>query len=89
MMRQEMIAVAHHGLLLGPAPLLAHNPVGRRAEREGVVLNYWGPHGPAVNKVTVVGPAPPLARIVELANDFLVLTRVATPSCSRRTRGTR
>jgi ribosomal protein S18 acetylase RimI-like enzyme len=70
MTHQEMIAVVHKGLLLGPSPLLRHNSAGRRAEMEGVVLNYWGPHGPAVNKVIVVGSSPPLSRILELANGF-------------------
>ena len=70
MTRNEMIAAAHKGLLLGPSPLLRHTPGGRRAEIEGVVLNYWGPHGPALNKVVVVASAPPLARIVGLAEAF-------------------
>jgi hypothetical protein len=70
MTRQEMIATAHRGLLLGPVPLLRHAPGGRRAESAGVVLSCWGPHGPAVNKVAVVGPAPSLARIVDLADEF-------------------
>jgi len=70
MKRAEMIAAVHQCLLLGPSPLLRHAPGGRRAEIEGVVLNYWGPHGPAVNKVVVVGPSPPLARILDLATDF-------------------
>jgi GNAT superfamily N-acetyltransferase len=67
---KEMIAAAHKGLLLGPNPLLRHTPGARRTEIEGVVLTYWGPHGPGVNKVAVVASAPPLRRIVELANEF-------------------
>lgn len=67
---QEMIAVAHRGLLWGPSPLLRHLPGGRRIEAEGVVLTSWGPFGPAVNKVAVVGPSPPLGRIVGLADAF-------------------
>ncbi|HEV3448357.1 MAG TPA: GNAT family N-acetyltransferase [Gemmataceae bacterium] len=70
MNRQEMIAAAHKCLLLGPSPLLRHNPVGRRAEREGVVLNCWGAFGPDLNKVAVVGPSPSLPRILELAAGF-------------------
>src|SRR5438309_4957424 len=70
MNRQEMIAAAHRCLLLGPSPLLRHNPAGRRAEREGVVLNCWGAFGPALNKVVVVAPSPPLARILEWAAGF-------------------
>src|SRR5439155_330583 len=68
--RDEMIAVAHKGLLLGPSPMLRHTPGGRRGESDGVVLNCWGPFGPALNKVVVVGPAPPLDRIRELAAAF-------------------
>ena len=70
MTHQEMIAAAHEGLLLGPSPLLRHYAAGRRADIEGVVLKCWGPFGPALNKVAVVGPAPPLARILELADRF-------------------
>lgn len=70
MKRQEMIAAAHQCLLIGPSPLLRHTPGGRRAEVEGVVFNCWGPHGPALNKAVVVGPAPPLRRVLELADAF-------------------
>jgi ribosomal protein S18 acetylase RimI-like enzyme len=70
MSRQEMITIAHRGLLLGPSPLLRHNAVGRRAEMEGMVLNCWGAFGPDLNKVVVVGTAPPLSRIVDLATSF-------------------
>jgi ribosomal protein S18 acetylase RimI-like enzyme len=67
MKRQEMIAVAHRGLLLGPKPLLRHHPNGRHAEIEGIALTFWGPVGPALNKIAVVGACPRLARILELA----------------------
>jgi ribosomal protein S18 acetylase RimI-like enzyme len=66
----EMIATAHKGLLLGPSPLLQHQPAGRRLEIEGGVLTCWGPFGSALNKVAVVGPSPALARIVEVATRF-------------------
>jgi ribosomal protein S18 acetylase RimI-like enzyme len=70
MTHQEMIAAAHKGLLLGPKPLLRHHPSGRHANMEGVALTYWGPVGPALNKVSVVGASPRLARILELADGF-------------------
>src|SRR5262245_21100061 len=70
MTRQEMIAVAHKGLLLGPSPLLRHYPAGRRGEIEGGVMNCWGSFGPGLNKVAVVGPSPGLARVLELAEGF-------------------
>jgi len=70
MTKQEMIAVAHKGLLVGPAPMLRHNPTVRRTEMEGAVLTCYGPVGPALNKVAIIGPAPSLARILELAGEF-------------------
>lgn len=70
MTTREMIAVTHQGLLLGPSPLLRHHPTGQRAEMEGGALTCWGPFGPGLNKVAVVGPSPPLARILALANEF-------------------
>jgi ribosomal protein S18 acetylase RimI-like enzyme len=70
MTHQEMILTAHKGLLLGPSPLLRHARAGRSAEIEGMVLRCWGPFGPALNKVAVVGSSPPLARILELAAPF-------------------
>jgi ribosomal protein S18 acetylase RimI-like enzyme len=70
MTRQEMIAIAHQGLLLGSSPMLQQTTGGRRIEMEGVVLTCCGPFGPALNKVAVVGRAPPLARILELAAGF-------------------
>jgi GNAT superfamily N-acetyltransferase len=70
MTEPDLIAVARQGLLLGPSPLLRHAAAGRRAEAEGVVLTCWGPVGPALNKAVVVGPAPPLARVLDLAAEF-------------------
>jgi ribosomal protein S18 acetylase RimI-like enzyme len=70
MKRQEMIEIAHRGLLLGSSPLLRLNTAARSAEREGAAMRCWGPVGPALNKVAVVGPAPPLQRILELASAF-------------------
>lgn len=67
---REMVAIAHQGLLLGPSPMMRHNPQARRAERDGVVMTCWGPVGPALNKVQVVDPSPPLARILEQAAEF-------------------
>jgi len=70
MTHKEMVAFAHRGLLLGPSPLLRHHAAGRRAEIDGVVLTCWGSAGPALNKVSVIGPAPPLAQILKLADSF-------------------
>lgn len=70
MTREELVAAAHRALLVGPSPLHRHAAGGRRAEAEGVVFTCWGPYGPALNKAAVVGPAPPLARVLELADGF-------------------
>jgi len=70
MTHAEMIATAHKGLLLGPSPLVRHYPAGRRAEIEGGAMTCWGSFGPDLNKVAVVGPSPPLARILESADEF-------------------
>src|ERR1700693_4446754 len=70
MTHKEMIAAAHKVLLLGPSPLLRLNTVARDAEFEGVVMRCWGPVGSALNKVAVVRPSPPLARILQRAEEF-------------------
>ncbi len=70
MTRSEMVVAAHRGLLIGPSPLLRHTPAGRQLEADGVVMRYWGPVGPDLNKAAVVSPSPPLARVVEVADAF-------------------
>lgn len=70
MTRQEMIAVAHKALLLGPSPLLRYSPVARRTDIEGGAMTCWGPGGRDLNKVAVVGPSPPLAQILKQAEKF-------------------
>jgi ribosomal protein S18 acetylase RimI-like enzyme len=70
MTHAEMIATAHKGLLLGPSPLLRHYPASRRADFEGGAMTCWGSFGPDLNKVAVVGPSPPLARILERAEEL-------------------
>jgi hypothetical protein len=35
-----------------------------------MVLTCWGSYGPALNKVAVVAPSPPLPRVLELAEGF-------------------
>ena len=67
---RERVAIAHEGLLLGPSPMMRHNPLARRAERDGIVMTCWGPVGPALNKVQVIKPSPPLALILDLAAEF-------------------
>src|SRR5262249_55829740 len=67
---EELCAIAHRGLALLPAPLLRYHPKGRHEVREGVALVTWGTPGPSFNKAAVLGPAPPLARVRELASAF-------------------
>jgi ribosomal protein S18 acetylase RimI-like enzyme len=66
----ELRQIAHRGLVLGPVPLLRYQPRGRRAEREGLVLVTYGLPLASLNKVAALGPAPPLARVRELADAF-------------------
>jgi GNAT superfamily N-acetyltransferase len=69
MTSQELCQIAHRGLAIGPSPLLRHTG-GRHALVEGVALVAWGPPTPAFRKAAVVGPAPPLGRVLELAGAF-------------------
>jgi ribosomal protein S18 acetylase RimI-like enzyme len=66
----DLAPIAHRGLLLRPAPLLRYYPRGQHTSREGLALFTWGMPGPSFNKVAVLGPAPPLTRVLELADEF-------------------
>jgi ribosomal protein S18 acetylase RimI-like enzyme len=66
----DLAPIAHRGLLLRPPPLMRHQPGARHTVRDGLAMFAWGQPGPSFNKVAVLGPAPPLARILELADDF-------------------
>jgi ribosomal protein S18 acetylase RimI-like enzyme len=70
MTHTEMIATAHKGLLIGPSPLVRHYPAGRRDIIEGGAMTCWGSFGPDLNKVAVVSPSPPLALILQRAEEF-------------------
>src|SRR5262245_44928989 len=67
---RALASVAHRGLVLGDSPLLRHQPGGRREVREGVTLFSWGMPGPGFDKAAAFGPAPPLARVLELGRAF-------------------
>jgi GNAT superfamily N-acetyltransferase len=66
----DLRMIAHRGLALGYSPMLRHQERGRYALREGVAFTSWGLPGADFNKVAVLGPAPPLARVLELATEF-------------------
>jgi GNAT superfamily N-acetyltransferase len=66
----DLRMIAHRGLFLRPSPLLRHQKNGRYALREGVALTDWGLPAAGYKKAAVLGPAPPLARVRELAAEF-------------------
>jgi GNAT superfamily N-acetyltransferase len=49
---------------------LRYRAGARHACRDGVALTAWGIPGPSSNKAAVLGPAPPLARVRGLADEF-------------------
>jgi GNAT superfamily N-acetyltransferase len=66
----DLRLIAHRGLALRPSPMLRHQKKGRYALREGVALTDWGLPAPGFKKAAVLGPAPPLERVRELAAEF-------------------
>ena len=66
----DLRLIAHRGLALRPSPMLRHQKNGRCALREGVALTDWGLPVPSFKKAAVLGPAPPLGRVRELAAEF-------------------
>jgi len=66
----DLTALAHRGLALLPSPLLRYMPRGRSETRESVVLTAWGIPGPSFNKAALLGPTPPLERVLALADGF-------------------
>ncbi len=66
----DLRMIAHRGLALRPSPLLRHQKAARFAVREGVALTDWAMPAPGFKKAAVLGPAPPLARVRELAAEF-------------------
>jgi ribosomal protein S18 acetylase RimI-like enzyme len=66
----DLRLIAHRGLALRPSPMLRHQKNGRFALREGVALTDWGLPAPSFKKAAVLGPAPPLGRVRELAAEF-------------------
>src|SRR5262249_21608671 len=52
------------------SPMQRYQPGGRHALREGVAFNAWGIPGPSFNKAAVLGPSPPLERVLAMAAEF-------------------
>jgi GNAT superfamily N-acetyltransferase len=70
MNQDDLRAVAHQALALAPAPWLRHQRQGKHELREGVALTAQDFPGPGFNFAAVLGPTPPLARVLELAAAF-------------------
>jgi ribosomal protein S18 acetylase RimI-like enzyme len=70
MSQRDLVAIAHRGLALAPSPLMRYMPGGRFAVCEGVALWSWSIPGPSFNKAALLGPTPPLERVLQLAREF-------------------
>jgi ribosomal protein S18 acetylase RimI-like enzyme len=70
MTHRDLVAVAHRGLALAPSPLMRYLPGTRFTVREGVALWSWPLAGPSFNKAALLGPTPPLERVLQLTGDF-------------------
>src|SRR5262249_4034489 len=62
--------IAHKGMAIGPSPFLQYQKTANYQYREGVAFTRQDLEGPGFNYAAVVGPAPPLARILELCRPF-------------------
>ena len=66
----ELRAMAHRVMALGPFPWLRHCVDGRQETREGIVFVAQDLPGPGFNFAAVVGPAPEPERVFALAEAF-------------------
>ncbi|MGH2585566.1 MAG: GNAT family N-acetyltransferase [Dehalococcoidia bacterium] len=62
--------IAYRALPLGHLPQLRYQPGGRYAVEEGVRLIDWGDVAPGGNVAVALGDAPPLARVLAIADAF-------------------
>jgi GNAT superfamily N-acetyltransferase len=66
----ELLQIAHDVLARTFPPWLRHQKRGRFALTEGVALRATDMAGPSFNFAAVLGPAPPLGRVLEIAESF-------------------
>jgi len=70
MLRDDLRAIAHRAMALGPFPWLRHCLDGRHEVKEGIAFTAQDMPGPGFNFAAVVGPAPPPERVFALAAAF-------------------
>jgi hypothetical protein len=70
MITDELLQIAHKGMAIGPSPFLQYQKTAKYQYREGVAFTRQDLEGPGFNCAAVVGPAPPLARVLELCRPF-------------------
>jgi ribosomal protein S18 acetylase RimI-like enzyme len=66
----DLLAIAHRGMALSPPPILRHQKNARQMVRDGVVYRRQDYPDPGFNFVSVLGPSPPMAQIVAVADEF-------------------
>ncbi|HMF14205.1 MAG TPA: GNAT family N-acetyltransferase [Gemmataceae bacterium] len=69
-MSDHLRAIAHRAMALAPSPWLRHTRTGKHAVRDGVVYVRQDYADPGFNFAAVLGPSPPLAKILAVAEDF-------------------
>jgi ribosomal protein S18 acetylase RimI-like enzyme len=66
----ELLSIAHRSMALAPNATMRHQPGARHMVRDGVAFTRQDYPGPGFNFAAVLGPSPPLERIVALAERF-------------------
>jgi len=66
----ELRPLAHRAMSLAPSPFLRHQKRGRHLARDGVAFTAQDYDGPSFNYAAVLGPSPPLDRIVQIGTEF-------------------
>jgi ribosomal protein S18 acetylase RimI-like enzyme len=67
---EELRKIAHRAMALAASPFLCFQKRGRHLERDGVAYTTQDYAGPGFNFAAVLGPAPPLDRVLEAGRNF-------------------
>jgi hypothetical protein len=63
-------AIAHRGMAISPPATLRHQKTAKQMIRDGVVYRRQDFPDPGFNFASVLGPSPPMAKIVAVADEF-------------------
>jgi GNAT superfamily N-acetyltransferase len=69
-MSSHLRVIAHRAMALAPSPWVRHQKNGRHLVHDGVVFVRQDYGDPGFNFAAVLGPSPPLAQILAVAEDF-------------------